>query len=280
VCIPLFNGGADIEGALHSVLDQDLADWECIVVDDASTDDSLLRARRVVDRRITVVAASTNVGLAANWTRALHRARAPFALLLGQDDRLQPHALGRFAATLLEHPSAAMVACGGTTPKPGPPGHSPRKHVGVVEAEHLYRFAIELRDTPPPSQTAYRTSVLRSLEGFDARFSYCPEVDLQFRIGRAGHAAVFLDEALVQRGNDEGRLSGRVGRTARPLRDLYRLLEKHQDAVPELVDGQRRRLRRRAAIGALRRLREGRPRVAASHLKTAALGEWRLRRRR
>src|SRR5690606_31831132 len=69
--IPLYNGGATIERTLRSLVAQSDPDWECRVVDDASTDDSVLRARWVEDDRIQVDATQQNVGMAANWNRAL-----------------------------------------------------------------------------------------------------------------------------------------------------------------------------------------------------------------
>jgi glycosyltransferase involved in cell wall biosynthesis len=64
ICVPVFNGGAFIERTIASVLAQTDPDWELLLVDDASTDDSLVRAARFDDDRITVLPADENIGLA------------------------------------------------------------------------------------------------------------------------------------------------------------------------------------------------------------------------
>jgi glycosyltransferase involved in cell wall biosynthesis len=277
ICIPLFDGGATIERALESLVAQTDRDWECIVVDDASTDDSLVRARRVTDPRITVQAMPSNVGMTPNWNRALATATGTYTILLGHDDALAPQALATLRDVFARHPDAAMVAFGAVVPvDDGPDRLSSRRHIGRIEPADLAEFALRTSDTPAPSQAAYRTSALRALLPLDEAFRYCPEIDLQHRLGEAGHAAVFLADCIGVRGNDPGRITERVRHTAVPLRDHYRLLQKHARRDPRLTAHQRRVLRRRAARQALHALRHGRARVALSFLKTVADGERRL----
>ena len=63
--LPFFNNQRTLAGALRSIFAQTIDDWQLILVDDGSTDDSLEIARRVRDPRVRVIADRQNVGLAA-----------------------------------------------------------------------------------------------------------------------------------------------------------------------------------------------------------------------
>jgi len=273
VCIPLFNGGAYIDAAIESVLDQRMPDWELVIVDDGSTDDGVVRARSFDDPRI-IVEVGPHVGLADNWTRALQRASGTYALLLGQDDELLPEALERLTKCFGENPEVGLVGFGGLVKQGSKPvRYSARRHAGPVAPVHLRRLALVLQDTPPPSQTAYLVAALQATGYFDPAYAYCPEIDLQYRLGAGGYWGLFLEEGLAYRNNDESRLTGRVQRTPIPLRDHYRLLIRHGRGDPDLVTYQRSKLRRTAAVMAIQNLRGGHLRTALSLGRAVAAGE-------
>jgi glycosyltransferase involved in cell wall biosynthesis len=275
VCIPMYNGGAYIERAIESVLEQRHPDWELRLVDDGSTDDSIVRARTYDDPRI-VVEVGEHLGLAGNWSRALRGARAPYSLLLGQDDALLPEALERLTKCFAEHPEVGLIGFGGLVPDGARPmRYSARRHAGLIRPVHVRRLALTLQDTPPPSQTAYRTNALAEVGYFDPVFAYCPEIDLQYRLGAAGHWGLFLEEGLTHRNNDEARLTSQVEWTPIPLRDHYRLLCQYGTANdPALVAWQRQRLRLSAATLVLRALKHRHPRTAV--IVSAAAGRCEL----
>ncbi len=114
VILPVYNGAADIEAAISSVLGQSLGDFELIVIDDCSPGDNSLEViRRVAaargDPRLTVVALERNHGLAGALNVGIGLARGRFIARQDQDDLSKP---GRFAAQIafLEaNPACGMV---------------------------------------------------------------------------------------------------------------------------------------------------------------------------
>lgn len=93
VCIPAYNGQEFIGAAIQSVLDQTLADFEIIVVDDASTDATVDVVRRFRDPRLRLIINPVNTGIGANWNRAVRECRGRYVKLLCHDDLLYPNCL-------------------------------------------------------------------------------------------------------------------------------------------------------------------------------------------
>ncbi|WP_062232209.1 glycosyltransferase family 2 protein [Aureimonas sp. N4] len=103
VVIPVFNARACLETGVRSVLAQTLGDLEIILVDDASTDDSLSIARGLAgeDPRLRVIALPRNGGPSVARNRGLSEARGEWIAILDADDRFEPtrlETLTRFAA--------------------------------------------------------------------------------------------------------------------------------------------------------------------------------------
>lgn len=108
VVVPVRNGARWLPEALASVERQTREDWELLVVDDGSTDDSAAIARGVADARVTVLQ-QPNAGPLAARRSGLARARGEAIVFLDADDRLRPDALAHFAATFDRAPHATLV---------------------------------------------------------------------------------------------------------------------------------------------------------------------------
>ncbi len=94
VVLPVYNGSPWIADAIQCVLAQTLADFELIIIDDGSKDDSWSVISRFADHRIRAVQQS-NKGLAATLNIALGMARAPYIARQDQDDWMHPERLQR-----------------------------------------------------------------------------------------------------------------------------------------------------------------------------------------
>jgi glycosyltransferase involved in cell wall biosynthesis len=106
--MPCFNYGAYIEEAVVSVLEQDDRDWELVIVDDGSTDDSLKRAKQFTDPRIRVVH-QPNAGVSAARNTGLRVASGAHIAFLDADDRYLPRRISSTREVLELHPELDMV---------------------------------------------------------------------------------------------------------------------------------------------------------------------------
>lgn len=92
IIIPLYNKEKEIEKTVKSVLKQDFADFELVIVNDGSTDHSLEIVEHIKDDRIRVVS-QPNAGVSAARNKGISEAKGEFVLLLDADDILMPEAL-------------------------------------------------------------------------------------------------------------------------------------------------------------------------------------------
>lgn len=88
-----YNHGRYIAEAIESVRRQTFKNWELVVVDDASTDNSVAVASELVDDRIQIVRRTENGGMSAASRAAMRALSAPFIGILDADDVLEPEAL-------------------------------------------------------------------------------------------------------------------------------------------------------------------------------------------
>lgn len=97
ICIPNYNYEHYIKETIGSVLAQDFADFEIVVSDNCSTDNSIWSVRGFGDHRIRLHVNSWNVGFAPNLDRAAGMAAGERMILLSSDDVMRPGALTAYA---------------------------------------------------------------------------------------------------------------------------------------------------------------------------------------
>jgi len=93
VCIPTYNGAKYIAQTIESILNQTFTDFEVIVSDDGSSDNTLEIVGSYNDPRIVRIDRLSKVGAEANWNNAVATASASLVKLVCQDDLLYPQCL-------------------------------------------------------------------------------------------------------------------------------------------------------------------------------------------
>ncbi len=113
VLLPVFNRERFVDEAIGSVVEQDFADLELVIVDDGSTDRTpdVLRAWAERDSRIVIVTSEANRGIPAALNLGLSRARGSYVARLDSDDLMMPRRLAAQAAVLDSRPEVVLVSC-------------------------------------------------------------------------------------------------------------------------------------------------------------------------
>jgi glycosyltransferase involved in cell wall biosynthesis len=111
ICIPTYNSGKFISQTIESVLKQTFQDYELIVCDNLSTDETEEVCRKFTDSRFRYVRFEEFVGQAENWNRALAQANNEYVILLHSDDILLPTYLEKAVKVLDENEDVGLVHC-------------------------------------------------------------------------------------------------------------------------------------------------------------------------
>ena len=113
VCITTYNYARFLPEAIESILNQDFADFELLIIDDCSKDNTaeVVQKYAAKDARIRFSVNSPNVGMVNNWNLCLRQARGEFIKFVFGDDLLASRdALGKMLAPFLADHSISLVA--------------------------------------------------------------------------------------------------------------------------------------------------------------------------
>lgn len=112
VLMPTYNVAPWVEEAIHSVLRQSYHDFELLVVDDASTDNTLDVVRSIDDPRIRITSFPNNVGLSENLNRGLDLIATELVARMDGDDIAEPDWLETGIRVLDNHPEVGVCSFG------------------------------------------------------------------------------------------------------------------------------------------------------------------------
>lgn len=209
VVIPVHNRESLLPHTLSSVLAQTHTDWECIIVDDHSTDDSLGVARRFAtsDSRFRVYSLpDPKRGPSAGRNYGLELANGRFINFLDSDDLFAPNKLEKHLQAFQEMPELDVVNCRHaifTT-------HETDLQISPFPPQsHRLEYLLLNSDKITPYQSGcpmWRTGRLRDIGGWDEDFTISEDLELflraeanRLRILRIEETLYFLRRGTQQR---------------------------------------------------------------------------------
>ena len=219
-----YNGAALIEETLASLKAQTFTDFEIVVVDDKSTDDTLAVLRRWDDPRLRVIEAEVNGGPVRARNRAVAAARGRYLAALDQDDLCLPERLAKQVAYLDAHPGTVLVGTAlallrdGTVQPANYPAHT---------TPALIRWLLGIGNPLAWSTVMVRADAARRLTPFtDPDRRYAEDFDLYHRLRSFGDIARLDEELVLYRlHGDNASIKYEATMTAnafKVLRDAYR----------------------------------------------------------
>lgn len=111
ILLPAWNAERTLAVALRSLLNQTFENFEIILLDDGSTDDTLRVARDVGDPRLRIVGHGRRLGLARQLNQGIDLARGRYIARMDADDVCFPERLARQVAFLDASPTVDLVGC-------------------------------------------------------------------------------------------------------------------------------------------------------------------------
>jgi glycosyltransferase involved in cell wall biosynthesis len=172
-----------ISGTIASVLEQSLASFEMIVVDDGSRDATAKVVAAADDPRVRLISIP-NRGVAAARNRGLSDCRAPLVIFLDADDLLRPRALERMVATMAANPG--HVACFGHHIKidedRAPRGPRAPSALRRLPARDTLRHLLRKNMIVNGGALCIRTEAARRVGGFDPNLGYAEDLEFWCRL--------------------------------------------------------------------------------------------------
>lgn len=109
--VPVYNAHAFLRDTIDSVLNQTFTDFELLLIDDASTDDSkaICMEYEAMDSRVRLIALEQNIGAAGARNLGIRQAAGSYIHFLDSDDRIDPDTYQACMDSLNAHPAEAVL---------------------------------------------------------------------------------------------------------------------------------------------------------------------------
>lgn len=207
VLMGVYNCASTVEEAILSIVDQTVTDWEFIICDDGSSDDTYETVRTIAEKepRIVLIRNEHNMGLAPTLNNCLRIAQGTYTARMDGDDICTPDRFEKELAVLERDPDCAVVSCGMLS-----------FDEGGVYGQSNYPEKPDTTDFFRMSPFCHagcmmRRAVLQELGGYNEsddvlRFE---DFDLWYRLYKAGYYGRNLSEPLYSMRDDRNALRRR-----------------------------------------------------------------------
>ncbi len=221
ICIPNYNYGDYIGRTIQSVLDQTYGEFEILVSDNASSDNSVEVVRGINDNRIKVHVNQCNVGFAGNLDRAARRATCERMIMLSSDDLMKPDALetydrffdslGNAAERAIVSSAADVIDSNDNLTGRLPPEWAVWKATDLVPeleavagapvyrvavSELLRRCLIAMKSPFMFASTCYPRKLYESVEGYGGNRVINPDKWFSWKLMGVAETAYYIDRPL------------------------------------------------------------------------------------
>jgi len=237
VIIPTYNRARYIAEAIRSVQNQTLRDWELLVIDDGSTDETekIVRDFLKEDPRISYVKNEKNLGIAKTRSRGVSLAQAPFIAMLDSDDIwASPDKLAKQLSFLEADKKLGMVGTNASFVDEngkavGKRTSFPNDDAGIRKTE-LYRNILM------QSGLVLRKEAIEKAGGYDTGFTICDDHDLWLKIGRDWRFMIVPSVDLAYRIHSGGITKAKRIKTAHEeLKILFKFKKEYPGFLKGLV---------------------------------------------
>lgn len=214
IITPTFNRVRLIPDAIKSVLGQTFGNWEHIIVDDGSMDNTEDVVRKFDDPRIIYINRFKQRGVSATRNLGLRLASGKYIAFLDSDDFWPKHSLVKRINYLNHHPRVALVYGRMKFLRMNPIQPASKKSAKNIQAVHTYKYyhqQLKLCHSHreryqllvkadysfiPTGTVMVRKNIIDQIGGFDENFAAVEDYDLWLRITRKNDFH-FIDDALM-----------------------------------------------------------------------------------
>jgi glycosyltransferase involved in cell wall biosynthesis len=192
--MPSYNSAPYLKEAVESILGQSFHDFELIIVDDGSTDNSpgLLAQYAARDRRIRILRNDVNRGIVFALNRGLEMCRGEYLVRMDADDIAMPDRLERQIAFMDAHPDVAALGASLRYIDAGGQDMNRVRHCAIRKSLSLTAQTPLLHPTVVMRRAVLRQHGLR----YQERYRYAEDYYLWLQLSRFGKLAA-LDDVVI-----------------------------------------------------------------------------------
>lgn len=209
VITPTYNRAHRIQAAIESVLAQTCDDFEYLIVDDGSTDETAAVVARYRDPRIRLVRHHANAGQSAACNTGMREARGDIIAFLDSDDTWFPDYLARMSEALDRNADAGFAY-----------GRVVGRMSSTLSSSSTYADVLTQGFLSCPTTLCVRTTLLCAVDGFSTAYAICNDDDLCFRLARRS-SFVHVPDALAVAMPDAGSMTVNAPAFARGWDQLF-----------------------------------------------------------
>lgn len=195
IIVPLYNKAPYVNKALESIFSQMYTNWECIIVDDGSTDNSLeaVRGLKIEDRRLKILTQS-NSGVAVARNNGVAASKGEYVCFLDADDWWEAAYLEEMDRLIQEYPDAGLYGCDYYYVKNGKKKIYPKDAEGYIDYCKVYTHcgAMPIH----PNGAVIPRKVFDEIGGFDSSIKMGEDFILFMQIALK-YKVAFLNKQLV-----------------------------------------------------------------------------------
>ncbi len=195
VLMSVYNGGRYLCQAIESILDQTFADFEFIIVDDDSTDDTwqVLQDYAASDSRVVLVQNQANVGLAESLNKGLGLARSEYIARMDADDVSLPERLAaQVAALQSQQADVCFCECHFVDEDTG------REWMWAAAGWHLVRWrGLFANSYGLHPSVMFRKEAILALDAYDVSFARAQDYELWDRCAAHRLKFAYVPEPLL-----------------------------------------------------------------------------------
>ncbi|MGH1386609.1 glycosyltransferase family 2 protein [Kordia sp.] len=202
VIIPLYNKEKYIQQTVESVLQQSFADFELLIVNDASTDKSVAVVSQISDNRIQLIENPKNLGLSATRNHGISKANGDIIALLDADDVWLPNFLETIQSLYNSFPEAAIYGTDYVEIYTSHENLIPRKNIAssLQGTSFLLADFFEASMFQPifcQSSLAFKRAICTETDVFNSKITFAEDIEFYIKYG-SKYPVAYHYEALAE----------------------------------------------------------------------------------
>lgn len=174
----VYNGMPFLPEAVKSILNQTYRNFEFIIVNDASTDESFKYLKSLKDRRIKLIENPKNLGLAASLNRGLKQAKGNYIARMDADDISLPQRFEKQMEFLLKNPSVDLCGTWAHLIDENEKTIGERK---FYTSDNMIKKALAILSPIIHPTMLARKEFFKKLDGYNEKFDYAEDYELLMR---------------------------------------------------------------------------------------------------